>query len=104
MVDIIRYLPAALGALLAVMSVIAFAVFGADKRRSKRKGARRVPERTLFALALLGGGCGAFAGMHVFHHKTKHWYFRLLLPLIALAQLAALAYLAYAAGGIHISA
>ena len=55
----------------AFMSVVAFAVFGADKKMA-RQGTWRIPERTLFALALLGGSPGAILGMLVFHHKTKH--------------------------------
>ena len=72
---------------LVLINVITFAVYGADKRRA-RKDRWRVPERTLFLLAVLGGSLGALLGMHVFHHKTKHWYFRLLIPLILLLQIA----------------
>ena len=72
---------------LAVINVVTFAVYGADKRRARR-GAWRVSEKTLFLLPLLGGSVGALAGMRVFHHKTKHWYFRIGLPLILLAQIA----------------
>ena len=72
---------------LALIKAITFAVYGADKRRA-RKDRWRVPERTLFLLAVLGGSLGALLGMHVFHHKTKHWYFRLLIPLILLLQIA----------------
>ena len=72
---------------LALINAITFAVYGADKRRA-RKDRWRVPERTLFLLAVLGGSLGALLGMHVFHHKTKHWYFRLLIPLILLLQIA----------------
>lgn len=78
----------ALAGYLAAVDLAAFLTFGADKRRAKRPGARRVPERTLFTLALLGGSLGALLGMHVFRHKTRHWYFRLFLPLILLAQIA----------------
>lgn len=72
---------------LALINAITFAVYGADKRRA-RKDRWRVPERTLFLLAVLGGSLGALLGMHVFHHKTKHWYFRLFIPLILLLQIA----------------
>ena len=73
---------------LALVNLWAFALMGIDKRRSKRKGARRIRERTLFLSALLGGGLGAFLGMWIFRHKTKHWYFVLGIPLILLAEAA----------------
>lgn len=47
----------------------------------------RIPERTLFLIALAGGATGSLAGMYAFHHKTKHWYFKLFMPLILLMQL-----------------
>jgi len=77
---------------LVLVNVIAFTTFGADKNKA-RKNKWRVPEKTLFALALLGGGLGAFLGMHLFHHKTKHWYFRIFIPLILALEIAAGAYL-----------
>ena len=74
---------------LAAVNLITFLVYGADKRRARIPGARRVPEKTLFALALLLGSAGALLGMRVFHHKTRHWYFRFGIPAILLVQLAA---------------
>lgn len=76
----------------ALMSAVLFIVMGADKRRA-RKGARRVPEKRLFLLALLGGAAGGWLGMCAFRHKTRHWYFRFGFPLIAAVQLAGLVYL-----------
>ena len=72
---------------LAVINLLTFIVYGADKRRA-RKGKWRVPEKTLFLLPLLGGTIGALLGMRVFHHKTKHWYFVWGIPAILLAQIA----------------
>lgn len=72
---------------LAVINLVTFAVYGIDKAKAKR-GAWRVPERTLFLLPLLGGSLGALLGMKVFRHKTKHWYFVWGIPLILLAQIA----------------
>ncbi len=74
---------------LAAINLITFFVYGADKRRARIPGARRVPEKTLFALALLLGSAGALLGMRVFRHKTRHWYFRFGIPAILLVQLAA---------------
>ena len=72
---------------LAVINLLTFIVYGADKRRA-RKGKWRVPEKTLFLLPLLGGSIGALLGMRVFHHKTKHWYFVWGIPAILMAQIA----------------
>ena len=79
---------------LAGINVLAFAVYGWDKMRSKVQGARRVPEKTLFLLAIIGGSVGAIAGMRVWHHKTRHWYFKYGLPAILLVQLALAAWIA----------
>ena len=80
-------LPLLIGYLLLV-NLWAFALMGFDKYRAKKKGARRIRERTLFLSALLGGGLGAFLGMWTFRHKTKHWYFVIGIPLILLAETA----------------
>lgn len=84
----------ALAVWLIAINLVTFAVYGADKRRVRR-GAWRVPEKTLFLLPLLGGSIGALLGMRVFRHKTKHWYFVWGVPAILLAQLALAAWLLY---------
>ncbi len=71
----------------AVITIVAFALMGIDKHKAK-KGAFRISEASLFITALLGGSIGSMAGMLVFHHKTNHWYFQVLMPLIALVQMA----------------
>ena len=48
---------------------------------------------TFGKVCLLGGSVGALLGMHVFHHKTRHWYFRFFFPLLAVLQAAGLIYL-----------
>ena len=78
---------------LTAINLLTFCVYGDDKRRAKIPGARRVPEKTLFALALLLGSPGALLGMQVFRHKTRHWYFRFGIPAILLAQAAAAVFL-----------
>lgn len=84
--------PYLLTAWLFVWSLILFFTMALDKHRAI-KGARRVPEKRLFLLALLGGGIGGFFGMYAFRHKTKHLSFILLFPTIALIQAAACIYL-----------
>ncbi len=78
---------------LIAMSAAAFALMGLDKWNSKRKGAGRVPERTFFLLAALGGSPGAICGMLFFRHKTRHWYFVVGLPAILAVQIALLIWL-----------
>lgn len=82
----------ALLAYLLAVNCAAFLLMGIDKGRARR-GAWRISERALFLPALLGGALGGTLGMHTFHHKTRHWYFRWGLPLLLAVQLAALAWL-----------
>ncbi|MCI7322355.1 MAG: DUF1294 domain-containing protein [Lachnospiraceae bacterium] len=70
---------------LIVMNLIGFALMGIDKSKAK-KHAWRIPEKTLFLASLLGGSIGTWAGMYVFRHKTKHWYFVVGMPSILIAQ------------------
>ena len=80
-----------LWAWLAVVNLVTFLAFGLDKWKARRKvqheSVRRVPEKTLFLLAVLGGSMGALLGMRVFHHKTLHRSFRFGIPAILAAQL-----------------
>ena len=48
----------------------------------------RISERMLFLVSILGGSIGTWAGMYVFHHKTRHWYFVIGIPLILILQIA----------------
>ena len=70
---------------LLLVNFIAFVLMGLDKRRAKRDK-WRISEKALFLPAVLGGSVGAIAGMHVFRHKTKHWYFRYGLPALLTLQ------------------
>ena len=72
---------------LAAVNAAAIILMGMDKARAKRR-AWRIPEKTLFLCAILGGSAGSWIGMYLFHHKTKHWYFVLGMPLILILQAA----------------
>ena len=70
-----------------LVNLFVFALYGADKQRAK-KGAWRIPEKTLLIGTWLLGGVGAFAAMRMFRHKTKHLAFQLSAPLGALLSVA----------------
>lgn len=71
--------------LLVLVNLVAFALYGIDKKRARRR-AWRISEKTLLGIAVIGGSIGAILGMLLFHHKTRHWYFRYGLPLFLLVQ------------------
>ncbi len=81
-----------LGFWLAVMNLAAFVLMGLDKRRA-RKDRWRIPERTLFLPAILGGALGGLLGMRVFHHKTLHRRFSIGFPVLLVVQAAGLIWL-----------
>ncbi|HUG17839.1 MAG TPA: DUF1294 domain-containing protein [Planctomycetaceae bacterium] len=68
-------------------SLLAFVLYGWDKRQSKREGARRISEKTLHRLSMLGGWPGAVLGQQTFHHKTSKASFRFKSGLILAAHL-----------------
>ena len=72
---------------LVIANCVGFAAKGIDKSKAKR-GAWRIPEKTLFLLSIIGGSVGTWLGMYAFHHKTKHWYFVVGMPLILVVQIA----------------
>lgn len=55
---------------LLLINVVSFLIFGLDKMLAK-SNSRRVPEKILFLLALLGGALGAMIGMEVWRHKRR---------------------------------
>ena len=77
---------------LLVINAVTFIVYGIDKYKAK-KAKWRIPEATLLLLAVLGGSIGAWMGMKVWHHKTKHKKFKYGIPAILLIQIALMAYL-----------
>ena len=77
---------------IIVLGVFLFVLMGADKAKA-RSGRWRISEKTLFILALLGGACGGWLGMLVFRHKTRHWYFSIGFPVLAMLQVALIVFL-----------
>ena len=79
---------------LLIWNVLVMLVYGLDKLKAK-KGAWRIPEKTLILMAALMGGVGAYAGMKVFHHKTKHKLFTIGVPFCILLNVAIAAAILY---------
>ena len=74
---------------LITINVVTFFLYGIDKWKAKRSK-WRIPEATLLGLAVIGGSIGAWLGMKVWHHKTKHKKFKYGIPLILVLQIALL--------------
>ncbi len=71
----------------ALISLMTAVVTAADKLSAKRNK-RRVPEKVLFLLAILGGSFSEYLTMRIIRHKTLHKRFMIGLPVIMLLQLA----------------
>lgn len=74
------------GIYLVIVNILGFALMGIDKRKAKKR-AFRIPEATLFMVAIIGGSIGSIIGMRLFHHKTRHWYFNYGMPAILILQI-----------------
>ena len=92
---------------LLLINLLSLVLFAVDKKRAKANGPargrtgrgkktqagrrdgqkQRIPEKTLFVTAAVGGSIGAILGMWIFHHKTRHWYFVYGMPAILIVQL-----------------
>ena len=96
---------------LLLINLLSLLLFGVDKKRAQQAAAaaprgrgkkqsgrgkkasakhppkRRIPEKTLFITAILGGSIGAIAGMFLFHHKIRNPLFLYGMPAILLLQL-----------------
>lgn len=70
------------------INLIAFTLMGIDKKRAV-KNKFRIPERTLFFVAFIGGAAGGLLGMKYFRHKTKHKKFTAGFPIILILWAAA---------------
>ncbi len=71
---------------IILVNLTAFCLMGIDKRKAI-KGAFRIPEATLFIVALIGGSIGSIMGMYTFRHKTRHIMFVYGMPAILISQI-----------------
>ena len=71
---------------LAAINLAAWVAFALDKAAAQ-DGDRRIPERTLLTLALIGGSPAAVAAQQTLRHKTRKEPFRTRLLTIVCAQI-----------------
>lgn len=76
---------------IIAINIVTFFVYGIDKLKAK-KGWWRIPESTLLLLAAIGGSIGAWFGMMIWRHKTKHLKFQIGVPAIFILQMSLLIY------------
>ena len=81
-------------AVVAVMNVVTFFLYGIDKLKAKHSK-WRISEATLIWMAVFGGSIGALLGIKIWHHKTQHKKFKYGIPLILLAQIVMIGWIWY---------
>lgn len=69
-----------------VINFIGFLIMGIDKLKAKKRSFR-IPEATLFLVAIIGGSIGSILGMYIFRHKTRHHLFTIGMPVILVVQI-----------------
>lgn len=71
---------------LIIINIISFFLYYIDKRASI-KHKYRIPEKILLLSSMIGGCFGSLFSMMLFHHKTRHIKFMLLVPIFCLLWL-----------------
>lgn len=71
---------------LLIINALGFVLMLTDKYKAKNN-LWRIPERTFFAVAVLGGSAGCLLGMYAVRHKTKHLSFTVGIPVILALQI-----------------
>ena len=77
-----------------LLSMITFVVFAHDKRAARMQR-RRVPEKRLHLLELVGGFPGAWLAIILLHHKSRKASFLFISILCSLANAVLVSLLAY---------
>lgn len=91
-------LPVAVFVLYAAASGIAFVVYALDKSAARRNQ-RRIQERTLHVLALVGGWPGALLAQRLLRHKSRKQSFLMMFWVTVVLNCATLAWLLSPYGG-----
>lgn len=77
---------------MIIVNLITCILYGMDKLKAM-VGGRRTPEKILLGFSLAGGSFGAFAGMQIFRHKTRHIKFQICVPLFMVIHIVFLVFL-----------
>ena len=77
---------------LLLINIWGYLITFHDKRRAVY-AERRVPEKTFWVTALLGGAAGIYLGMKAFRHKTKKRLFSCGMPVLIILTIAAIFFL-----------
>ncbi len=85
-----------IGGWLIILNIIAYITMALDKSRAVRGRSRqRIPEKTLFTLAAIGGAAGIWIAMLTRRHKTKHRSFVIGVPALLVFNVLVYGYLLY---------
>jgi hypothetical protein len=79
-------------AYLIIINILSFILYGIDKLKAIKKK-KRISEKTLILIGILGGSIGSLIGMNLFRHKTKKLKFIISLPLILIIHIIVVIYL-----------
>ena len=71
---------------LILMSLYGAALVIVDKSRAIKRR-RRIPEKAMLLVGLIGGAGGMFPTMKIVHHKTRVKKFMVLLPIFLIVHL-----------------
>ena len=71
---------------LLCINIVSFLAMYIDKKKAI-KNERRISEKTLLMLCVVGGSIGGFIGMYKFRHKTKKAKFNVGIPIILTAHI-----------------
>jgi len=71
---------------LICINLVSFFIIGYDKMKANLN-TRRIPEKTLWLVALIGGSLGTLLGMNYFRHKTQKNSFQAIFALILALQI-----------------
>jgi len=71
---------------LIMINIATFFYFGVDKIKASL-AKRRISEKMLWTLSLVGGSLGGILGMYFFRHKTKKLSFQIIMAIILAVQI-----------------